>query len=192
MSDSFPALDSKPSPEQVQELAVDPASSDSVPSDREQFLRLHLMPDTAALLPLRQMTEVLTIVIGQIVPIPHMPDWVMGVYNWRGEILWMVDLGQLCGLTPWYEQAKNLSYKAVVLNIRESQTGSTRSKNQMVGLVVDQVEDVEWCDPDMIQPLPPSTAPPRLARFLRGHWWKPNDAMLSILDGEAIIKAMTN
>jgi len=62
----------------------------------QQFLRFHLVPDTTALLPVRQMSEVLTVPIAQVVPIPHTPAWVMGVYNWRGEILWLVDLVQRC------------------------------------------------------------------------------------------------
>ncbi len=69
-------------------------------NEKEQFLRFHLVPDTTLMLSITQLTEVLTIPVGQIIPIPHMPAWVMGVYNWRGEILWMVDLGQLVGLTP--------------------------------------------------------------------------------------------
>ncbi|GBF83604.1 chemotaxis signal transduction protein [Aphanothece sacrum FPU3] len=67
-------------------------------SSLEQFLRFDLVPDTTLMLPVAQLTEVLTVPLGQIVPIPHMPPWVMGIYNWRGEILWMVDLGHLLGL----------------------------------------------------------------------------------------------
>lgn len=74
----------------------------SLPASRtsEQFLRFHLLPDTTVLLPIQQLTEVLTIPRSQIVPIFQMPTWVMGAYNWRGEVLWIVDLGYLVGLTP--------------------------------------------------------------------------------------------
>jgi positive phototaxis protein PixI len=159
--------------------------------DKEQFLRLYLVPGTAALLPIQQVTEVLTLAPGQIVPIPHMPAWVMGVYNWRGEILWMVDLGHLCGLTPWYQQSISASvHKAVAMNIREDHGRSSRTKGQMLGLVVDRVEDIEWCNVDEIQSLPLSTVNPEFARFLHGFWWKSNDDMLAVLNGEAILRAM--
>lgn len=185
MSDALSSLDSDASVEQTQELA-----SESSTGPREQFLRLFLVPDTTALLPIQQMTEVLTISVGQIVPVPHMPPWVMGVYNWRGDILWMIDLGHLCGLTPWYEkQTSSLAYKAIVLNIRNQLTLAS-AKSQTLGLVVDQVDDIEWCDPEVIQSLPLSTVTPELARFLRGYWWKPDDGMLAVLAGEAIIAAM--
>jgi positive phototaxis protein PixI len=162
-------------------------TSDTAPDHREQFLRLHL-PDTTALLSVHQLTEVLTIPSTQIVPMPHMPAWIMGIYNWRGEILWMVDLGHLCGFIPWYQQPIRTSVHAVaVLQVRDPSSLST--KHDRLGLVVNAVEDIEWCDPAAIQPLP-STITSELAQFLRGYWWKTDDDMLAILDGAAIIQAM--
>ncbi|HBB32780.1 MAG TPA: chemotaxis protein CheW [Cyanobacteria bacterium UBA8803] len=159
----------------------------------EQFLRLHLVPETTALLPMRQLTEVLSIPIGQIVPIPHMPAWTIGVYNWRGEILWMLDLGHLIGLTPWYQQGSGTSnHSVVVLNAHNPNTNSTNSKSQMLGLVVNRVEDLEWCDRDLIQSPLSSNVNAELVPFLRGYWLKPNGEMLVVLDGEAIIAAMAN
>lgn len=157
----------------------------------DQFLRMHLVPDTPVLLPLPQLLEVLSIPVTQIVPIPHMPAWVMGAYNWRGEILWMVDLGHLCGLTPWYAQTTNHSvHSAVVLRSQGDRTGASRTRTQRLGLVANRIEEVEWCDPSVIQRLPPSMVRFELARFLRGYWWKSNDDMLAVLDGEAILAAM--
>lgn len=155
----------------------------------EQFLRFYLEPDTKVMLPVAQLTEVLTIPLGQIVPIPHMPPWVMGVYNWRGEILWMVDLGQLVGLTPWSQQSlKSSIYKAFVL--RSAGSSGATSKNQALGLVIGRVEDIEWCDPAEIQSPPASAVEPGLAPFLRGFWLKPDGDIIVTLDGEAILAAM--
>ncbi|HAG85438.1 MAG TPA: chemotaxis protein CheW [Cyanobacteria bacterium UBA11162] len=186
MSESLSDPDSLSSSIQVQDR-----SSVPIPSATEQFLRFHMMPDTNALLPIPQLTEVLSIPIGQIVPISHMPAWVMGVYNWRGEILWMVDIGHLVGLTPWYQQTTNASaHTAIVLHIRSLQTSSTTIKSQMLGLVVNRIEDIEWCNPDTIQSPPSSPVTPELAPFLRGYWLKATGEMLAVLDGEAIIAAM--
>jgi positive phototaxis protein PixI len=155
--------------------------------DQIQYLRFHLHPDTNAMLPVAQLTEVLSIPLGQIVAIPHLPAWVMGVYNWRGEILWMVDLGHLLGLTPWYQQGMTASHhRALVLH---SGQGNKRDQGQMLGLVVSGVEDIEWCDPAQIQSPPASAVTASLAPFLRGYWLK-NGEMLVTLDGEAILAAM--
>jgi positive phototaxis protein PixI len=165
--------------------------STSSKASEQQFLRFYLFPNTTALLPIQQLTEVLTIPTDQIVPIFHMPAWVMGVYNWRGEILWMVDFGHLVGLTPWHQQPNSASaYTAVVLQARSHQVSSTNVKSQMLGVVVNRVEDIEWCNPDWIQSPPSSTVTPELVPFLRGYWLKSNGEMLAVMDGQAIIAAM--
>ncbi len=156
----------------------------------EQFLRLHLVPDTTVLLPIKQLTEVLTIPIGEIVPIAHMPPWVMGVHNWRGEILWMVDLQHLIGLTPWHQQTMGTSnHTAVVLNISSQQRNSTKNNSQILGLIVNRVEDIEWCNPDLIQS-PPTSGIPELEPFLRGYWVKSTGEILVVLDGKSIVARM--
>lgn len=162
----------------------------------QQFLRFHLMPDTTALLPVHQMTEVVTLVINDVVPIPQMPAWVMGVYNWRGEILWLVDLGHLIGLTPIYQQVTSRStYTAVVVHATQQMPGKQRAGSQntggkIIGLLVNRVEDMEWCNPDLIQSPPMSAVDPELVPFLRGYWLKSNGEILVVLDGESIIARM--
>ena len=180
MSDSFSVTNSLLPP-------TDKASS----LDSKQFLRFHLMPNTTALLPMEQLTEVLTIPNGQIVPIFQMPAWVMGVYNWRGEILWMVDLGHLVGLTPWHQQANSASvYRAIVLQTDFKQAAASNVQKEWLGVVVNRVEDIEWCNPDGIQSPPASAVTPELAPFLRGYWLKPSGEILVVIDGQSIVGAM--
>lgn len=157
----------------------------------QQFLRFHLMPDTTALLPVRQMTEVLTLAINEVVPIPHMPAWVMGVYNWRGEILWLVDLGQLIGLAPIYQQATSRStYTAIIVHTTKQGAGTGSQNTGMLGLLVNRVEDMESCNPDLIQSPPMAAVSPELVPFLRGYWLKPNGEILVVLDSDSIIARM--
>lgn len=165
-------------------------------ADAQQFLRFHLAPDTTAMLLVQQMTEVLNIPLGQIVPIPHLPAWVMGVYNWRGEILWMVDLGHLIGLAPLDQHATSRpSYQAIVirsapLDLGQPQTGSHVSGRKLLGVVVNRVEDMEWCNPDQIESPTMTSVSTELVPFLRGYWLKPTGEMLVALDGEAVIAKM--
>ncbi|MDJ0508163.1 MAG: chemotaxis protein CheW [Crocosphaera sp.] len=157
----------------------------------EQFLRFHLVPETTLLLSVAQLTEVITIPLGQIVPIPQMPSWVMGVYNWRGEILWMIDLGALLGLTPWHQQSQVTPiYRTMVLHSGGYNKGTAKAHRQHLGAVVNGVDDIEWCNPNEIQSPPGSAITPSLAPFLRGYWLPPQGEMLVVLDGEAILAAM--
>ncbi|MEA5536290.1 chemotaxis protein CheW [Crocosphaera sp. XPORK-15E] len=183
-----------PKPTSSNSLLTSQDYSQRVLSERnqlEQFLRFHLVPDTTLLLPVSQLTEVLTIPLGQIVPIPHMPPWVMGVYNWRGEILWMVDLGALLGLTPHAHQAQVTPvYRGLALqSVAESST-TAKVHRQLLGVVVSRVEDIEWCNPSEIQSPTGAAVTANLAPFLRGYWLQPQGDMVMVLDGESILAAM--
>jgi positive phototaxis protein PixI len=153
------------------------AATVSLPDSGVQFLRLRLEPNQLALLPIQQLTEVLSISESQIMPIPHMPAWVMGVYNWRGEILWMIDLGQLCGLTAWHQRPLN----------RSTHTAIVLTSPDHLGLVVNQVEDIEWCDAATIQPTPVSAVTPELEQFAKAYWWNSIHSSIAILDGQALL-----
>ena len=158
----------------------------------KQFLKFHLYPDTKVMLPIRQITEVLKIQFAQIVPIPQMPDWVMGVYNWRGDILWMVDLGHLIGLDPWYRQNINRSHHtAIVLSPDREQDWAKGQSNINLGLVVTRIEDLEMCNTSAIQTPSNSSISTQLAPFLQGYWLN-SEEMILVLDGKAIVAAMPN
>jgi positive phototaxis protein PixI len=157
-----------------------------------QYLRFHLVPDTTAILPVNQITEVLTIAQQNIVPIPHMNNYVMGVYNWRGEILWMIDLGHLIGLTPWYEQQGSMAnLTAIVLHEGKGKGRAKTAGTKTVGLVVKRVEDIEWLNPDFLESPPASAVTPELVPFLQGYWLKNDGTMLMSLGSYAILQSLS-
>ncbi len=170
----------------------------SIAKNQQQFLQFLMEPDTLSMLPMAQLSEVLTIPLGQIIPIPHMPPWVMGVYNWRGEILWMLDLGHLLGLTPWNRQSSSrANYSVIVLNgngdydpKNPPRRQNRPERNQMLGLVVTKINDIEWCDPDDIQSAPGASVSSLLIPYLRGFWVSPGDEMFVVLNGQAIISQL--
>lgn len=163
------------------------------PKQEKQFLQFYLEPDTKVMLPIAELTEVITIPLGQIIPIPHMKEEVMGVYNWRGEILWMIDLGKMVGLLPWYEQTRNTAnYKAIVVSIKvKEKEGSAKNVKAKLGLVVSRVEDIKWCEEKSIrQPTSSSQEKSSLLKFVRGYWLKSDGEKIAVLNGEAILKVL--
>jgi positive phototaxis protein PixI len=82
------------------------------------------------------------------------------------------------------------TYTAIVLQTRANSATQTNVNSQMLGMVVNRVEDIEWCNADWIQSPPSSTVTPELMPFLRGYWLKSNGEMLVVIDGKAIIAAM--
>jgi positive phototaxis protein PixI len=159
-------------------------------SQRQQFLRFVLLPDTNLMISLSEIAAVLKIPFGQIIAIPEMPSWVIGVYNWRGEIVWMIDLGQLLGFTPWYQQSVITSnHKAVVIH-PSTQDRKSRTSGDLVGLIVSDVNDIELCNTNELHSPPASAVTPDLAPFLRGYWIKENGDIIVTIDGDAIFAAM--
>lgn len=162
----------------------------------DQFLHFGLFPDITALLEVQQIAEILTIQESQIVPIPHMPDWVMGVYNWRGEILWLADLGKLIGLPPIYQHGINRTHYSIL--VLHDDLGKKRGHRQLsqvsgrklIGLAVAKVEGMEWCNPDHIQSPPGYAVTPELSPYLRGYLIKENGDFKVVLNGMSILTQM--
>lgn len=167
------------------------AQTQPIPSyGQEQFLRFSLDPQTSALLPLQYSVEVLHLPGKEIVPIFFMPAWVTGVYNLRGEILWIVDLGHLLGLAPCYQQVPmSSSLTTIVLNPASNQT-TTKARNQLLGCIVRQLEAIEYCHPNQIQSPTPTHQTHRLLSFLQGYWSKSEQEKLAVLNMDAIVAAM--
>ena len=160
--------------------------------ENRQFLKFYLHEGNKAMLPLQHITEVLKINFSQIVPIPQMPAWVMGVYNWRGDILWMVDLGHLIGFNPWYQKSINRSnHTAIVLSPNKERKDNVQNKIDL-GLVVARVEDIEMCNVANIQIPPSKSITTQLASFLEGYWLQQSEDMIMVLNGRSIVAAMPN
>ncbi len=156
----------------------------------ERHLGCHLVPDLTVALSVQKITEVLTISTSAVTPIPRMSPWVMGVYNWRGEVLWMVDLGHLLGLTPWYQQTANRSSHNVIITRSQDKMSSNPGERKMIGLAVSQVQDIETLDPQAMQPTTQALSSPELAPFLRGYWLRPDGDLLACLDVDAVFSMM--
>ena len=159
-------------------------------SRKKQFLRFYLEPKITIMLPIDRVTEVLKFSLNKIVPIPQMPLWTMGIYNWRGEILWTVDLGHLLGLHTWQEQQIDLSYATALIISSSNSLKAKGLEKKSLGLIIKDVEDIEWCDPSSIKPSPPSAITPALAPFITGYWLKTGSEVIFALDGDSIINTM--
>lgn len=178
------------------------ATSSLVESARtqQQFLRFRLLPDLTALIEIEaigstkdveierqrhiQVTELVNIQIDRVVPMPHLPSAVMGVYNWRGEILWIVDLAMLLGVTTG-RRYRSLQPTIILASSTERRGKATAEdrQEQTIGLVVDEIAEIEWYEPEQIRPL--ELAAPALSTWVRGVWTATGENFL-VVDGQAI------
>jgi positive phototaxis protein PixI len=130
-------------------------------SQSEQFLSFTLTSNLV-IAPTRQLTEVLTLTPQQIVPIPDLDRSVMGVCNWRGEVLWLVDLNILLNGEP-LPPLQGTHYSVIILH----------HNSQTLGLVVSQVTQMLWCAATEIQSLPSTPQMPQSSPFIQGYWLSP-------------------
>ncbi|MGF1480590.1 MAG: chemotaxis protein CheW [Cyanophyceae cyanobacterium] len=137
------------------------------------FLRFALGNSDSGLLPLEQLAEVLAIQTANILPVPEMPSCVLGIYNWRGKMLWLIDLSHLVGDLSLDRQDETASVMVIQIN------------EQFLGAVVPAVDDVEQYEPHRIQPAEPGVFPQSLLPFLQGYL--PEDGSV-VLAPEAIAR----
>jgi purine-binding chemotaxis protein CheW len=78
-------------------------------------------------------------------PMPHSPDYMMGVINLRGAVLPIVDLSRRLGMMPAEPNARHV---IIVVQVAD----------KMVGLLVDAVSDILGIVDDNIQPIPEVSA----------------------------------
>jgi positive phototaxis protein PixI len=143
---------------------------------QHQFLSFSLPPNIQAMLPTEQLIEILTLPPEHIVPIAQVAPEVMGVCNWRGEVLWLVDLAALIGTEPLtgYRQS-NLS--AIVV----------QHQGYTLGLVVEKISEMLRYNSAEIYPVLATPNNFKLSDCIRGCWLSPDGKTLWLLDSHSLI-----
>lgn len=169
---------------------------------QRQFLRFIVSPHLTALIEIddrpvggdavghhgqrryQRVTELVNIQIDRVVPMPHLPPAVMGVYNWRGEILWIVDLAMLLGTAIGTRRYRSLQPTIILASTTSDGSPAATEQAQTIGLVVDEIAEIEWYQPDLIRPHPHRVTP-ALSTWVRGVWASAQGNFL-VVDGQAI------
>jgi chemotaxis signal transduction protein len=139
------------------------------PDQRQQLLRFALGSQDTALLPLDQIKEITTVNAVEILPVPETPSCVLGLCNWRGEMLWLIDLEDLVGYPPLlHSQPAAAPVSILVIQVA----------NQLLGIAVRQVNEIEPHDLQQLQPATPGLLPAGLQPFVLGTL--PEDIVLDI------------
>jgi positive phototaxis protein PixI len=141
------------------------------PESRQQLLRFPLGIQDSVLLPLEQITEILKIDVTEILPVPDMPSCVMGICNWRGEMLWLVDFNNFAGYpSPFQSEQPSTSIAVIVAQLNP----------YYIGLGVQQVNDIEVQDLQRLQPPTLGLFPSQLLPLVQGTLPGCSDAVLDL------------
>jgi positive phototaxis protein PixI len=148
-------------------LTFDPLPTET----RQRLLRFPLGTEGSVLLPLEQITEILQVELTEILPVPDLPTCVMGICNWRGEMLWLVDFNDLAGYPSAFQPVPPTTTMAVIV---------AQINHQAIGLGVPQVNDIELHDLQQLQPSLFGLFPPQLLPLVQGTLLGCSDAVLDL------------
>ncbi|MFN6558450.1 MAG: chemotaxis protein CheW [Nostoc sp. ChiSLP01] len=147
---------------------------------KKKFLSFNLGIKDTAVISLEHITEVVQVSLPEICGVPEMPNCVLGIYNWRGEMLWLVDLDAMLGYPP-ISQGSNLLSKMMAIVLK--------NESKYLGLLVRQLIDIEWLDTNQIKPPSDELFYPKISPFLHGYFINDAKEMMFNLDAITIIQA---
>lgn len=174
----------------------------------QQFLRFVLPSGLMALIEIdatgsqlrQQVTELVNIQLDRVVPMPHLPPAVRGVYNWRGEILWIVDLAILMGISSGSRRYRSLQPTMILTSVATQAGGGTKDRAiatintdedrqaRTLGLIVDEIVEIEWYKLEPIRAPRAGEIPPELSKWVQSVWESVTGEYLPILDGRSIFE----
>ncbi|VEP13414.1 putative CheW protein [Hyella patelloides LEGE 07179] len=152
-------------------------------ADTCRFLRFPLGEETTGLLSLERLVEVIEVRPKEILPIPELPKYLLGIANRRGEAIWIVDLFYLMGATPLH--CRELIPEVCMAILVQAQ-------EQAIGLLVEQVSSLEVYNLKNLQPFTAQTLPSRLLSFLEGYFVDSEGNTLALLNVDTIIEKVEN
>lgn len=146
-----------------------------------KFLSLHLQDQQVVILPVSQLMEVFSVPLTQIVSIPDVPNTVMGVCNWRGEVIWVIDLGSLLGFPPLHQQGfRQINYKVALLQRQE----------ETLGLAVPRVGQIREYAEEQIQNPQFSHLHKKLQQSLLGYVIDHDRQMVLAIDSSKLLEQL--
>ena len=146
---------------------------------KQKFLSFSLGVRDTAVIPLEQITEVVQIPLTEICGVPQMPNCVVGIYNWRGEMLWLVDLEEMLGYSPLL-QGSNVLSKMMALVVEQ--------EGKYLGILIRQLIDIDWLDTQQMKQPSGEVFYPEIIPFLQGYFINDSEQMIFNLDASAMLQ----
>jgi len=130
-----------------------------------------------ALLDAAIVTEVITISPQDILPVPQMFYCVLGIYGWRSEMLWIVDLENLLGYPPPLGE-NNITQEILVMVVQV--------QGQSIGLVVSGIDTLIECDLSKFKSSSSEIFSEDILPFLHGYFTSADNDIIMLIDAEEI------
>lgn len=109
----------------------------------ERYLQFSLKPEINGLVSLKDLQGTINVSLTDILPIPQVAEFWLGIVNWQGEAVWILDLAQLLGAPNWYRQQPVITSGMVML---------IKITHQTIGLLVEKITGIKNYDPQLCLP----------------------------------------
>ncbi len=151
----------------------------------EPHLRFYLPSGDEFALPATGIREVMQQSPDRITSIPNASPLLLGTINLRGQVIWVVDLGQFLGYPA---PLKTERTEIPVIAIEENE--------KILGLAIERLSEMDWRDPavptfvDRKQLRFGTNIPETMAPFVEGEWVLDSESkkFLRLLDTDAILR----
>ncbi|AFZ00035.1 chemotaxis protein CheW [Calothrix sp. PCC 6303] len=145
----------------------------------KKFLTFSLGSEDNAVIPLANIAEVLQVSLSEICVVPQMESCVMGIYNWRGEMLWLIDLEKMLGYSSFSYNQTLSKMMAIVIQF----------EGKSLGLLVRELTDIESLDSAQMKPINEELFSPEINQFLSGYFINSGEDIILNINADAIVKA---
>jgi purine-binding chemotaxis protein CheW len=168
-------------------LNLDFLTSDDAPTstnvstasrEGELCLRFEVPSGNEFALPASGVREVMSVFLDRITPIPNASPFLLGTYNWRGQVIWVADIGQFLGDRVLVNADQN---EISVLIVEEQEI--------VMGFAVHAVANTEWLDVKQMHTA--TNIPIAMNGFIKGVYAMAGDkpSELRLLDQVAILRS---
>ncbi|MEA5573313.1 chemotaxis protein CheW [Calothrix sp. UHCC 0171] len=147
---------------------------------KQKFLTFQLGSKDTAVISLANIIEVLQISASEICGVPQMPSYIYGVYNWRGEMVWLIDLEAMLGYSS-SRKISSLIPKIITIIVQH--------EGKSLGLLVNQLMDIDYLDVSQIKPANTELFPAAINSVLAGYFIGKNEEIILSLDALAILQS---
>jgi purine-binding chemotaxis protein CheW len=159
--------------------APNPADLNAGSRDGELCLRFDVPSGNEFAIPASGVREVMSVYLDRITPIPNASPFFLGTYNWRGQVIWVADLGQFLGDQVLVNTDQN---EVSILIVEEQEI--------IMGFAVHTVANTEWLDVDRMI-TSDIDVPPAMSSFVTGVYKTigSDTPELRLLDRVAILRS---
>jgi positive phototaxis protein PixI len=127
----------------------------------ERFLQFSLTGETNGLILLKELQGTTEISLTDILPVPDVAEFWLGISNWQGEAVWILDLAQLLGAPNWYRQTPVILSGMIML---------IKIEQQSIGLLVREVQGIENYDAQDCLPITELDSTTKMRTLFQGYF----------------------